>query len=303
MKRNDTAMRKKDAISWLRHNLLRILLLIVVLAVGVGVCMACQSGKQETEQVQALVLFQEQPSAVEIPELGEEKISAENIVQQPLTKTETLIEVPYINQEDYFPTGCEVVSGTMLLNFFGYDFTADDMVDDYLVMADLALGDTGEIECVTPYDAFIGNPRNPESYGCFAPVIVDMLNRAVDNKTHAAYDLTGVSLDVLESNFLQNDIPVAVWVTINMLEPYPSTSWKVTGTDEVFTWPAQEHCMVLVGYDGDYYYFNDPYGGNGTVAYGKELTQARYEALEQQAVVLLPKDEQDSILYGDAVSE
>ncbi len=61
--------------------------------------------------------------------------------------------------------------------------------------------------------------------------------------------------------------------------------------------------MVLVGYDEAYYYFNDPYGGNGTVAYGRELTQARYEALGQQAVVLLPKDRQESLLYGDAVSE
>jgi uncharacterized protein YvpB len=295
------ATRKKDAVSWLRRNVLRILLLVIVLTVAVVIFRACRS-TQETEQVQALVLFREQPSE-EIPELEEKKVAVDEIVQQPLTKAETLIEVPYINQQDYFPTGCEVVSGTMLLNFFGYDDTADDMVDNYLVMADLEIGDNGEIQCVTPYDAFIGNPRNPESYGCFAPVIVDMLNQAVDDKVHAAYDLTGVSLDVLESNFLQNDIPVAVWVTINMLEPYPSTSWQVVGTDEVFTWPAQEHCMVLVGYDEAYYYFNDPYGGNGTVAYGRELTQARYEALGQQAVVLLPKDRQESLLYGDAVSE
>ena len=46
--------------------------------------------------------------------------------------------------------------------------------------------------------------------------------------------------------------------------------------------------MLLVGYDEDSYYFNDPYNSNGTVKYHKNLVTKRWEELGKQSVVLVP---------------
>ena len=75
-----------------------------------------------------------------------------------------------------------------------------------------------------------------------------------------------------------------VWVTINMVETFTRAQWRLEdGT--LYEWPANEHCMVLVGYDEDVYYFNDPYTGT-RVAYKRILSEERYNALGQQALVI-----------------
>ena len=82
-------------------------------------------------------------------------------------------------------------------------------------------------------------------------------------------------------------MPVITWVTISMMDTYPSAKWCFEdGTD--FTWPANEHCMLLIGYDGESCYFNDPYVGK-TVKYSKELAEKRYDELGKQAVVIANK--------------
>ena len=52
---------------------------------------------------------------------------------------------------------------------------------------------------------------------------------------------------------------------------------------EPFTWIAGEHCLVLVGYDEDHYYLNDPQTGS-TVFYKKELVEKRFQELGAQAI-------------------
>ena len=42
--------------------------------------------------------------------------------------------------------------------------------------------------------------------------------------------------------------------------------------------------MLLVGYDEEGYYFNDPYENNGVVRYEKELVKKRHAAQHMQAV-------------------
>ena len=43
--------------------------------------------------------------------------------------------------------------------------------------------------------------------------------------------------------------------------------------------------MLLIGYDQDNYYFNDPYTGQ-EVKYGKSLSQKRYDAFGKQSLVI-----------------
>ena len=53
-------------------------------------------------------------------------------------------------------------------------------------------------------------------------------------------------------------------------------------------WLANEHCMVLVGYDEDAYYCNDPYNGNGVMRYARWVLEDRYAQMGYQAVAIVP---------------
>ena len=71
-----------------------------------------------------------------------------------------------------------------------------------------------------------------------------------------------------------------------MRDPIVGPQWKLLDTGETFTWISNEHCMLLVGYDEDSYYFNDPYAGK-LVKYEKETVEQRYSELGKQSISVL----------------
>ena len=57
--------------------------------------------------------------------------------------------------------------------------------------------------------------------------------------------------------------------------------------DTVFQWRSNEHCMLLVGYDEDILYFNDPMNSkNSPVPYNKELVLKRHKEQYEMAVLV-----------------
>ncbi|MBE6767308.1 MAG: hypothetical protein E7549_00170 [Ruminococcaceae bacterium] len=202
------------------------------------------------------------------------------------TGTRFLLEnVPVIPQNPTYPTGCESVSAVMALQYAGEDITVDEFIDGYLPQADSTLiKKDGRYYGPDPYEVFVGDPRTKSSYGCMSPVI----KRAID--THFGTDTRtvntgGKSLEALCEQYVTEGIPVLTWVTIAMREVEYHTSWYLPN-GERFTWPGNEHCMVLVGYDAEKYYFNDPYLGL-RVAYDRTLAEDRYSAMGCQSLVIL----------------
>lgn len=194
------------------------------------------------------------------------------------------INVPYISQKGVLPTGCEIVSATMLLRYYGNQTSIYDFVDKHLEIAEKQYIN-GIPYAPTPDEAFIGNPRKSNGYGCYPPVI----ERALKSILGGAYTpkvTTGTPIETLIKNYIDNDIPVLLWATINMLPSYSGDSWYTKSTGERFTWTAQEHCMVLVGYDNENYYFNDPYNSNGFIGYRKVLLEARFRELGMRSLVI-----------------
>ena len=86
------------------------------------------------------------------------------------------------------------------------------------------------------------------------------------------------------AKYIDNGIPVLVWVTIAMVPTFERMKWE-TEDKGTFTWLANEHCMLMVGYDENYYYMNDCYKGK-CIAYPKEKTEKRYAEFGCQAVVI-----------------
>lgn len=195
-----------------------------------------------------------------------------------------LITAPLIAQTPNYPSGCESVSAVMLLNYWGESITVDTFIDDYLPKSTNYYTKNGVFYGPSPYEYFIGNPRTTNAYGCMAPAIKKAIDQYYGTDSPAK-NVTGYTLKELCSQFINNDQPVLVWVTIGMVETQPGDSWHFEdGT--LFSWPVNEHCMMLVGYDKNYYYFNDPYTGK-LKKYAHWICEDRYNTLGQQALTII----------------
>ncbi len=213
------------------------------------------------------------------------ELEGHKINEQQSSKSDKLISVPYISQAGEYPTGCEVVSTSMLLKYYGYDISVDEFIDDYLESSFLEEVN-GKLYGPNPNEAFVGDPRSVYSYGCYAPVIVNSLNKIL-RKEHWVKNTTGSEFSELIENYIDKEIPVLVWTSLNLLPTESGAEWYLRESGEKFQWISNEHCMVLVGYDKDKYYFNDPYEGNGVVGYDKNLVEKRFKELGDQSVVIL----------------
>ena len=199
------------------------------------------------------------------------------------------IEVPYIDQTASWPTGCESVSSVMLLQFLGLDIEVDEFVSflpKYPVRKENNVWIGGD-----PSQYFIGTPEDPDSFGCYAPVISSVLNEIFRqrNLPWKAKNVSALSTDTLLSTFIDHNIPVIYWATIDLLEHREGPVWKLYSEDGAsFQWRSNEHCMLLTGYDGPDLQFNDPWHDHGVIMYDRELTERRHREMYSMAVSVEP---------------
>jgi len=209
------------------------------------------------------------------------RIFEENNIETQIEPTDNykIIQVPFISQSETYPTGCESVSAVMALNYWGISTSVDTFIDDYLYITDIAFD---------PNISFGGDPRGV-GFGCYAPVIKNALDKILDGESYYAEELNNVSLQDLCSQYIDNDIPVILWATINMQTPVNKISWTYNG--ETITWIQSEHCLLLVGYDDNNYIFNDPWKEQSQTYYNKAQVAQAYAGLKSQAVVILEDNE------------
>lgn len=208
-------------------------------------------------------------------------------------KSHTIEDVPMLYQGNNYPSGCESVSSTMLLNYYGLDITTNEFIDEYLPMSDITYNDNGEMTAPDAYSAFIGSPYSELALGCFPPVIKNAINDYLEDKDYRAVDVTGESMKTLTSKYIANNQPVLIWATMWMQTPAVTYEWKVKNAKDdspykdgdTYKWLANEHCMLLVGYDEDYYYLNDPLNYSKT-AYRKSTFEERYKQMGKCALVI-----------------
>ena len=197
-----------------------------------------------------------------------------------------ILQVPYIDQTAIAPTGCECVSAVMLLRYFGVDIGFDAFFENYVSKSPY-YAENGQWFGGDPTDAFVGDPHDPGAMGCYAPVICRALARIPGSNWHVR-DLTGADTETLLT-YLDAGCPVLYWCTLDMLSPVEGPSWQVIGENRTFTWRSNEHCMLLVGYDEDKLWFNDPWQNHGLVAHDRALAELRHSQQYGMAVAIVPK--------------
>ena len=193
-------------------------------------------------------------------------------------------DVPFISQANY-PSGCESVSTVMALNYAGINISVDDFIDYYLSRADFVY-ENGKTYGYHPNNYFMGNPYTSNGFGCYAPCI----EKAIVNLLPEGFVLsntTGKSISYLCETYINKGIPVIFWATVYMVGTSDGPTWNLVENNKTYTWVNNEHCLLLTGYDDEYYYFNDPMAGQ--VRYDRETVEKRYKALGMQSLAVYNK--------------
>lgn len=200
----------------------------------------------------------------------------------------TLIEVDTMSQNPDYPTGCEMISAVMVLDYYGFDVTVDEFSDKYLFKGNAPYKTDGVWYSSDPDMVFLGKPESKNGWGIWAKGLARSINYFFDENgiTADAVFFCSESLESLCLKYIRNNIPVIVWCTMDMADPYTNISPRIENSSDSFTWISPNHCMVLVGYDATGYYFNDPMTGECR-KFGKTESQIAFDANNSQAVVIV----------------
>lgn len=195
--------------------------------------------------------------------------------------------------QDELESGCEIYSAVTLLHYYGFKIDEFDFIEKFLKTEPVYTDDEGKYIGPDMNCAFAGDPYM--GYGAYAPAMQKAINLFLtqEKSTRRAEVDKSSTMKELCEKYIDKDNPVMVWVTTDMFMPDGYVEWIVGYTDEnarykegdTFRWPTTEHCMLLIGYDDDNYYFADSLDAT-VVGYERESCEKVYKEMGSQAVYL-----------------
>ena len=209
-------------------------------------------------------LYTEYNAKVEEQKKAAAEAAKKNAVQRessaPVDPTDSVyLNVANIEQNPELPTGCEAVSATIVLNYYGAGMSKTELVDNYLPYSD------------SPYSGFVGSPyEQPNGHGhwCAAGPIEVAMNNAI--AAHGlgltVNNISGSSFDTVLS-YVKSGHPVVFWGYENMSSGF--------------------HTLALIGYDrgANVCYFADPLK-SGIQTYDLDATRRSYNGRGKQAIIV-----------------
>lgn len=195
-------------------------------------------------------------------------------------KASVLLEAPAIRQFPELPSGCEITSMAMLLQFAGIEKSKMDLVKEMkkdptpmVKSADGSISYWGN-----PNTGFVGDiTGKTRGFGIYHAGLFGLLQSYAPK----AVDLTGGPFERLEDK-LSEGVPVVAWTTLDYRAPSQWVVWD-TPLGPIQT-TFMEHAVLLVGYDEENVYVNDPQTGKAQVKIQKEGFVSSWEAMGRQAL-------------------
>lgn len=295
---------KKTGKRWLILTGLALLCVGVVLLVvwGWGEAVPVE---QEVRSGQEVVSKQEEVSEKEdsVPVILPEEVSSQTepelpaSVAVPLPPEEDpaeesghlIADFPIVYQLPQLPTGCEITSLTMVLQYYGLEADKEKMAAGYLPTSPSTnryTGSDGRVYGIDLDAYFVGNPFDEDSgMICGPAAIVTAANGYLTDQGSSlrAADYTGTQPEELYALVEQN-IPVVVWVTIGMTPRQPARSGWYTESGKYVDWTTNDHAAVLVGYTDTSVWVADPLAG--LAEYDREAFEEVFASRSNRCVVL-----------------
>lgn len=193
------------------------------------------------------------------------------------TPSNPIKNVTMIYQNPTLPTGCEIASAAMLLQWAGVHVSIKEIADE-IPKGSLPYKSGDKLIGGNPDYEFVGDPYKKSGFGVFHKPIADCIN-----KYKTAQDITGCSIDEL-LKVIDSNRPVVVWATINMKKPKVDSVWYDTKGNKV-VWKTPQHAMVLIGYTQTHVIVNDPLAGDH-IKYNRSDFDKYWVYMGSQAVTI-----------------
>jgi len=270
-----------------RHNSILILSLLILLSVYF--CYAYKpiiarinniNNNSNNDSVSVTVTDANLPAVISLDNTIQDSVFPD-VAMEIASKVKTqsiLLPVSNILQLPQLPTGCEITSLTIVLNYLGYHVDKEEMASDYLEKAEPYEGSFN--------DYFIGSPWDEYAWGCYAPVITKSANHFLNDQGSKliANNITGSSMEELCIQ-IEAGNPVIVWTSQALDEETTITPILLeNGTTDY--WYSNEHCVVIIGYDLQKGTLTvcDPL--EGIVERDFNTFTARYEEFQRMGVII-----------------
>lgn len=207
---------------------------------------------------------------------GKETVKEPELPPKPAS---AMLDAPVVKQLPELPPGCEIVSLTMLLQYYGIEKSKMDLVQEMVKDPTPVRWENGAIAYWgNPYTGYVGDVTGKSrGFGIYHTGLFPTLEANIPT----AVDLTGSDFDAVERQ-IANGFPAVVWTTIDYNVPKKWVSWD-TPIGPIET-TFMEHAVLLVGYDEQNVYVNDPLNGKKAQPIPKEQFLATWEALGKQAL-------------------
>lgn len=196
-------------------------------------------------------------------------------------KSSALLNVVLIKQNPELRYGCEVTSLAMVLNHAGVKTNKMELYRNIQKDSDpiirSARGDI--LRWGNPNDGFVGDMTGRRAgYAVFDKPMVQLINKYLPNR---AVNLTNQPFEKVLQH-VSNGYPVVVWTTGDFRLPDRWESWY--HGQQLIKTPLDLHAVVLVGFNAQYVYLNDPLSGRKQVKVAKGQFISSWRALHCRAV-------------------
>jgi uncharacterized protein YvpB len=195
-------------------------------------------------------------------------------------KVSVMIDAPIVRQNPELPAGCEVTSLAMLLQYKGINKSKLELAEEMLKdETPIVWNKDGTIAYWgNPNLGFVGDvKRNSKAFGIYHTALFPLLQ----NYIPSAIDMTNKPFAEFEKQ-LANNIPIVAWTTIDYMVPDTWVIWDSPLGPIQTTF--MEHAVLLVGFDEQSVYVNDPLSGKKNVKIDKAQFVASWEAMGRQGL-------------------
>ncbi len=222
----------------------------------------------------------EAADVMEVTEEVQEDVFVQNSLDYQIPSN--IIDVPALNQFPELYNGCEITSLAMLLNFMQIPVDKMDLIG--LLPVDstpIEKGENSEILVWGDPDAgFVGDiTGNTMGYGVHVNPIAKILEALYEP---GALNLSGQDFTEIEK-IVAAGKPVIVWNTDSFYPANEKITWLSPVGKEISA-SLNEHCVVIVGFDEQYVYLNNPMDARKGQQVGKQAFIEAWEQMGSQAL-------------------
>lgn len=197
-----------------------------------------------------------------------------------LNVNQKIIDVPLILQNPELKYGCEVTSLAMVLNYAGINVTKMELYQKIKKDPDPIVRVKGDIiKWGNPAIGYVGDMTGKQAgYAAFDQPMMELTNQYLPGR---AINLTNKPFEAV-LNHVGKGYPVVIWTTGDYRLPDRPESWK--HGNEIIETPLDLHVVVLVGFDDQFVYINDPLSGRKQAKVSKERFISSWKALKCRAI-------------------